>query len=142
MKDYKERPIISNFSERNYSKIHYYVIRTMEEEPRYIETVSRWNGQVDYSLVYNINYGKVYKGTVPPYRSADEFEKRTGIDCCFQEVDKKAFDHYKKYEEYYNGTRELTMQEKIEQKEELDKWRSEKFPLEKDTNNKFLKKIC
>lgn len=110
--------------------IRYWVIRTVEKEPRYIETISRWNKQTDYSLVYNVNYGKVWKRYLPPYESAKEFEERTGIKACFQEVDEEAFNHYKSYEEYFNGYRKLTREEKIKLKKEQRKWKQEIYPWE------------
>lgn len=123
MRGYKKRQIIYLDEENKYKSHRYWVVRTLEKEPRYIETISRWNGDTDYSLVYNVNFGRVYKSFYPPYNVADEFERRTGIDCCFQEVDKKAFKHFKDYEAYFNGERELTMQEKIQLKEERDEYR-------------------
>ena len=45
----------------------------------------------------------------------------------------EAYIHYKDYEAYFNGDRELTMQEKIQLKEEIDEYRREHDPLE---NNK------
>ena len=133
MKKIKKRPIIYMDDNNKYKGRRYWVIRTMEKEPRYIETILKWDGTPEYSLVFNVNYGKVFKSFNPPYRTADKFEEITGIECCFQEVDEKAFKHYKDYEAYFTGQRELTMQEKIQLKEEIDEYRREHDLLE---NNK------
>lgn len=126
------RPIIYLDEANKYKKHNYWVIRTLEKEPRFIETIAFWNGITDYSLVYNINFAKVYESL--PQRTADKFEKITGLKCCFQEADEQAFKHYKKYEAYCNGDTKLTLQEKILLKEELDAYRREHDPLE---NKKF-----
>ena len=113
-----------------YKSHRYWVIRTMEQVPRFIEVIAYWNGVTDYGLVYNINLAKVYKNFDPPYRTADKFVKATGIKCCFQEVDEKAFLHYKSYEAYFNGERKLTKEEKKKLKEELEEYKRKIYPKE------------
>ena len=117
-------PIIF-LEERTYGK-HCWVIRTMNEEyPRYVETGIKWGKQWEYSLVPNIHYAKVWLGISPPYRAIENFEKRTGIKACFQEVPLEAYNHFKLYESYYNGDRELTEDEEKQLKQEWLEWRME-----------------
>lgn len=118
---------------KNYG-MNYWVIRTTEETPRYIEVILQDKGIIEYGLVYNVNYGKVWKRVTPPYEVARKFEEITGLKASFQEVDEKAFNHYKSYEEYFNGKRKLTREEIKQLKKELAEYKREHYPRE---NKKF-----
>ena len=129
-------PIIY-LEERTYGK-HCWVIRTINEEyPRYIETISQWNKQVDYSLVPNIHFAKVWCSVSPPYQAIERFEKTTGLQACFQEVPAKAYKKYESYRQYYLGLRELTEEEEKQLKLDRAEYIREHVPEEHD-NEKLI----
>lgn len=94
-----------------FNDISYWVIRTNESEPRFIELILTWFGTPEYSLVYNIHYARVWKGIHPPYKAMQRFQQATGLDAVFQEVPEEAYAKFKSYEAYFNGQRELTEDE-------------------------------
>ena len=125
----EKHPIIY-LHENTYGK-RCWTIRTINEEyPRYIEVISQWNKKVDYALVPNIHYAKVWCSISPPYRAIEKFEKATGIKACFQEVPAEAYEHYKSYEAYFNGQRELTEEEEKQLELEREQWKQEILPVE------------
>lgn len=118
---------------------YYWVIETEEKIPRYIEVILARDYKMgyarEYGLVPNINYAKVWLGK--PVKALRNFIKETGIEAHIRKAHKRAYDHYQDYEAYFNGKRELTMQEKIEIKEDWEQWRREHDPIENQKSKDY-----
>lgn len=116
----------------------YFVIRTLGDEPRYIEQIGKdelGTGETEYALVYNIHYAKVFK--TKPSRTLETFIKITGIKAAYQQVPKSAYEEYQKYFQYISGRRNLTHEERKKLMEEQQEYRME-HKLDKHFSPKIL----
>lgn len=104
----------------------FFVIRTLEDEPRYIEQIGKdelGTGQAEYVLMYNIHFAKVFKSK--PTRTILDFMKNTGIKAAYQQVPKEAYLQYQKYYKYVNGKRELSPYEELELLHNIEEYKRE-----------------
>ena len=87
-----------------YRPIKYWVIRTLEKIPRFVEQILIWEGgKKEYGIVPYKECAKVYKRNSPPYKEGRDFEKIMGINVVFQEVTEEDYKEYKKLVAYYNN---------------------------------------